>query len=161
MTKANEIILWRHADAEPINGEMDDLERALSEKGKKQAKRMAKWLNQRLYNQALILSSPALRATQTADALDRKYHIEKNIAPTATPRGVFRIMTQHFDTDIKDKQQILLIGHQPYVGKLAAMMLGIGDIDLGIKKGSVWWLRADKDEPLRFKLITVMSPSLL
>ena len=61
-----DLILWRHADAEP--GEPDD-QRRLTAKGKKQARRAAEWLHGNLPNSARILVSPAVRAQQTASYL--------------------------------------------------------------------------------------------
>ena len=61
--------LWRHADAE--DGD-DDLARALTPKGAKQAARMAAWLDARLPKNARMIVSPALRAQQTAEPLSRE-----------------------------------------------------------------------------------------
>ena len=58
-----ELILWRHAEAE--DG-YPDLERALTEKGHEQAKKMADWLKSRLPKDTQVLVSPAKRAQQTA-----------------------------------------------------------------------------------------------
>ena len=60
-----ELILWRHAEAEP--GE-PDLGRKLTAKGEKQARRVAEWLQTRLPQTAKIYVSPARRAQQTAQA---------------------------------------------------------------------------------------------
>ncbi len=40
-----DLILWRHAEAEKANPGSDDLTRALTAKGEKQATRMAAWLD--------------------------------------------------------------------------------------------------------------------
>lgn len=53
-----ELILWRHAEAE--DG-YPDHERALTEKGHEQAKKMAAWLKPRLPKDTQILVSPADR----------------------------------------------------------------------------------------------------
>ena len=67
-----DLILWRHAEAEP--GE-PDLGRRLTAKGIQQAERMAKWLDRHLPATTRILSSPADRAQQTARALKRKFRV--------------------------------------------------------------------------------------
>ena len=64
------ILLWRHAEAA---AGFPDHERALTEKGRLQAKRMAAWLNARLPPETLVLVSPAVRAQQTARALKRDF----------------------------------------------------------------------------------------
>ena len=58
-----ELILWRHAEAE--DG-IPDAKRPLTERGQKQARKMAKWLRKRLPEDTRIIVSPALRCRQTA-----------------------------------------------------------------------------------------------
>ena len=60
-----DLILWRHAEAEDAAPGMTDLERALTGKGQKQARRMGQWLNSQLPDSCRILSSPAVRTLQT------------------------------------------------------------------------------------------------
>jgi phosphohistidine phosphatase len=73
-----DLILWRHADAEP--GE-PDLARPLTAKGIKQAERVAGWLDGRLPDGCRILVSPADRAKQTALPLKRKFRVVDELAP--------------------------------------------------------------------------------
>ena len=61
-----DLILWRHTEAVDATLRMPDAERTLTAKGERDAKRMAKWLNDRLPEDALILVSPAQRTQQTA-----------------------------------------------------------------------------------------------
>ena len=56
-----DLILWRHAEAQLIKPGQDDIDRALTPKGERQAARMAQWLNQRLAESTRILVSPAVR----------------------------------------------------------------------------------------------------
>src|SRR5204862_4053657 len=83
--KQVDLILWRHADAEDGN---DDLARALTPKGLKQAARMAEWLEKRLPKSARVLVSPAKRAQQTAEPLARERKTSQDIAPGAKPAAV-------------------------------------------------------------------------
>ena len=62
-----DLILWRHAEAEDGS---PDAKRKLTPRGRKQAKQVARWLKQRLPADARILVSPAIRAMQTAEALE-------------------------------------------------------------------------------------------
>ena len=64
-----DLILWRHAEAEDADGEISDLDRCLTRRGEKQAKRVARWLLEYLPDTRRILVSPARRTRQTADAL--------------------------------------------------------------------------------------------
>ena len=68
-----DLILWRHAEAVAERPDLDDLERALTPKGERQAQRMGEWLNQRLAESTRILVSPALRCQQTVRGLGRSF----------------------------------------------------------------------------------------
>ena len=80
-----DLILWRHAEAEP--GE-PDLGRRLTAKGLKQAERMAAWLERHLPDTTRILVSPAERAQQTARALKRRFRTVPEVAPGASAAAV-------------------------------------------------------------------------
>lgn len=54
-----DLILWRHAEAYDADGGLDDLDRALTPKGERQARRMAEWLGRHLPSTAKVLVSPA------------------------------------------------------------------------------------------------------
>ena len=56
---------------------------------------------------------------------------------------------------------LLLVGHQPYLGQLARYLLGVTEIELHIKKGAIWWLRRLESVPGRYQIITVQTPSKL
>jgi hypothetical protein len=80
-----DLILWRHAEAVDLReGETDDLSRALTPKGERNAARMAQWLNQVLPATTRVLVSPALRTQQTAAALERKFKTVAALAPDGT-----------------------------------------------------------------------------
>ncbi|MEQ1658387.1 MAG: histidine phosphatase family protein, partial [Hylemonella sp.] len=64
-----DLLLWRHAEAHEAQPGGDDLVRALTPRGEKQAARMAGWLDRQLPEGARILVSPARRTEQTALAL--------------------------------------------------------------------------------------------
>src|SRR5258705_13797921 len=80
-----DLILCRHAEAEP--GEQD-LGRRLTAKGIQQAERMADWLDRHLPATTRVLSSPADRAQQTAQALERKFRGVPALVPGGTGSAV-------------------------------------------------------------------------
>ena len=88
------LILWRHAEA--IDS-VPDLERELTRKGHRQARKMAAWLNQQLPSRVRVIASPAKRAQQTASALADKIECVDSIAPgaSAKPRYLARSMFFH------------------------------------------------------------------
>jgi len=152
-----DLILWRHAEAHVIKEGQNDLERALTTKGERQAQRMAEWLNQRLAHSTRILVSPAVRTQQTAKALDRNYKTIAAIAPEASPVAV---LTAARWPDASEP--VLVIGHQPTLGQVAALLLGQAHQTWVLKKGAVWWLRQREREGVSQVFVqAVQSPDLL
>ena len=138
-----ELILWRHADAE--DG-ADDLARKLTAKGEKQAQAMAKWLRARLPAKFALVASPAVRAQQTAGALDSSIETDNSLAPGASPAAIVKAAERR-------KGLVIIVGHQPDLGRAAAQLLGMKG-ECRIEKGALWWFDDDK-------VRAVMSPDLL
>jgi len=149
-----ELILWRHAEAE--DG-INDLARELTPKGRKQAAKMAGWLNERLPKECMVLASPAARAKQTASALGRPFEIVPAISPGAGWEDVIEAAGWPGDDD----GYVLVTGHQPTLGEVAAHLLGAKG-SLVIRKAGVWWFssrnRAAGNEVV---LRAVMTPDLI
>ena len=61
-----DLIFWRHAEADDWVEGCDDMQRSLTGRGEKQAKRMAAWLDRQLPEGTRIVCSPARRCEQTA-----------------------------------------------------------------------------------------------
>lgn len=149
-----DLILWRHADA--VDG-VPDMERALTAKGLKQAAQMAAWLNARLPKDALILVSPAKRAMQTAQALERPLQIVKKIAPGADAMSVM-LAAGWPDAG----GTVVVVGHQPSLGQTASLLMCGAESDLGIKKGGLWWLTNRVRQETQQTLVrVVMTPELV
>ena len=55
-----------------------------------------------------------------------------------------------------------MVGHQPTLGVVAALLLGDSSQTWAIKKGAVWWLRdRDREGGARVVLQAVQSPDCL
>ena len=127
-----DLILWRHAEAEP--GE-PDLGRRLTAKGIKQAERVALWLDGHLPDTTRILASPADRAQQTALALKRKFRVVPELAPGAAASDVLAAAGWP-----DSREAVLVVGHQPTLGEVAASLLAGEDLPWSVRKAAVWWL---------------------
>jgi phosphohistidine phosphatase len=127
-----DLILWRHAEAEP--GE-PALGRRLTAKGIKQAERMAAWLDGHLPDTCRVLVSPADRAQQTAIALKRKFRPVDELAPGASAGA---LLTAAGWPDAREPA--LIVGHQPSLGEVAALLLSGSAASWSVRKGAVWWL---------------------
>jgi phosphohistidine phosphatase len=157
-----DLILWRHAEAEAQSAAGGDLERRLTSKGERQAERMAAWLNQRLPAGTRILASPARRTQQTAQALDRRF---KTVAALAPGAGVDDVLAAARWPEVNEP--VLVVGHQPVLGQVAARLLAGagpdgGERDWAVRKGAVVWLRQrDREDDAQVVLLAVQGPDLL
>jgi phosphohistidine phosphatase len=132
-----DLLLWRHAEAEEGT---PDLKRKLTARGEKQALEMAEWLQQHAPKNLQILVSPALRAQQTAKALNLPFLTDKRLGPDASvPDLLSAAGWPHGAPTSKRNAAVLIIGHQPVLGKTAALLLAGTEADWTIKKGAVWW----------------------
>jgi phosphohistidine phosphatase len=159
--QAVDLILWRHAEAE--DGLVDetqtplDLNRSLTQRGEKQALRMAAWLDRQLPEGARIWVSPARRCEQTALALGRKYKVRTELAPDAKAEQLLELVQWP-----AHKSPVLIIGHQPVLGQTIAQLLGLREAECAVKKGALWWLRnRERDGQSQTLIVTVQSPELL
>ena len=149
-----DLILWRHADAE--DGVPDEARR-LTAKGEKQAQQVGRWLKSHLPEGARILVSPARRAQQTASALGREYVTSKEVGTAAS---VVSVMAAAGWPDAKGA--VVVVGHQPTLGRIAAVLLSGAEADWSVKKGGVWWFSNRlRDDETQTVLRAVMSPEFL
>lgn len=149
-----DLILWRHAEAEDTV--LDDA-RELTGRGRKQASRMADWLNPRLPPDIRVLASPAVRTRQTAQALGREYDVVQALAPGASADEVLAAAGWP-----DAAYPVLIIGHQPTLGQVAMRLLTGQTGDLTVKKGAIWWFQARAREgQMQVVLRAVAAPDWL
>lgn len=146
-----DLILWRHAQAEEGS---PDHARELTAHGRKQAQRMGSWLDRVLPSSCKILSSPTARTVQTVEALGRKYKIIEAIGPDATADVVLQAAGWP-----DARGQVLVVGHQPWLGRVASLLLTGVEQDWTIKKSNAWWIaQRDRDEGNSIYLKAVLAP---
>ena len=112
-----DLILWRHAEA--ADG-TPDLARKLTVTGTKQALDVAHWLRPRLPKHTRVIVSPAARTLETAKALTQDFEIVRDLAPGASPVAVLAAARWP-----EQKGAVLVVGHQPTLGLLAAMLIAV------------------------------------
>lgn len=149
-----ELILWRHAEA--VDG-LPDMERHLTDRGLRQAERMAGFLRSRIPQDTRILVSPAKRAQQTAHALTKHFTTEPAIAPNCSVQSLLDAANWP-DGD----GCVLMVGHQPVLGEAAARLLCDSQVSFSVKKGAVWWLTGRPDDgDYQTNLRLVIAPDFL
>ena len=141
------IYIIRHAIAvdEGTPEYEQDSERPLTDKGRKKMRQIAKGLRKLGVEFDLILSSPYIRANETAEILASEFKMKKkvvfseNLIPMADPDLLI--------PEINDKysvESIALVGHEPHLSALIGMLTSENPhLDITLKKGGVCYLAAD------------------
>jgi phosphohistidine phosphatase len=135
-----DLYLIRHADALPLSegGITDDAERPLSKDGKAQAKKLGTALPRRQVQLELVLTSPLLRARQTAEGMLESWTPPKpelrlcdELAPGGSSKKLARFLRQ------SGAGSVALVGHQPDLGVHAAWLIGSKKAQVDFGKGGV------------------------
>ena len=143
------LYLMRHGFAvEPgTPGYDSDGERPLTSKGERRVRRVAEALAKMEVSFDLIFSSPLVRARQTAQALveeakdKQKVQLTEHLAPGGSPKELIELLQGASGP----AQEILLVGHEPDLSRLASLLLTGGDGPTVIfKKGGTAKLAIDK-----------------
>ncbi|MFN0162823.1 MAG: SixA phosphatase family protein [Burkholderiales bacterium] len=151
------LILWRHAEADDGS---NDMKRELTRRGLKQAAAMADWLRIRVPEDAALLASRATRSQQTAASLSSHFAVVKSLDPD---RGVEDLIAAvDWPHGGAESRTVIAVGHQPTLGRVAALLLGGHEDDWAIRKGAVWWFsNRTRGEETRTILRAAILPELL
>ena len=153
-----DLILWRHAEAEPGGPDLPDEARKLTKKGIRQASKMAYWLDSNLPESCRILVSPTQRTRETMHALERKFKVVHELGPEACAEDVLKAANWPNSRD-----PVLIVGHQPYLGQVAARLIMPHQQECAVRKGNVWWItqKLHEETGLQTYLKAIMTPDLV
>lgn len=160
MIDAVELYLLRHAHAgDPAEWDGPDEERPLSVKGEKQTDRLARFLAGIGFQPDAIITSPKVRAAQTAEIVAHRLGMPVGLDDrlagdlgTSTIEAILR--------DAGDPIRPVLVGHDPDFSSLVGMLCGAGNVPM--RKGAL--ARIDIRRPLqpgRGELRWLLPPDLL
>jgi phosphohistidine phosphatase len=134
-----ELFLMRHAEAESPALYTEDRQRPLTERGCHRQQQTVRVLAPLLQPLDHLLTSPILRARQTADITASAITCATPVAETAiladacTPGAVFNLLQTY-----THNARILCVGHEPHMSHLSAVFLdGEGRSHLAFQPGSV------------------------
>lgn len=155
-----ELHFLRHADAgDPLAWTAPDARRPLSPKGEKQADRLGRFLVGTAFRADLFLTSPKVRAAQTADIVAR--HLESRVVVDERLAGGLTIAAiEAILSDAGDPERPVLVGHDPDFSELVEELTG--SPALVMRKGAM--VRLDADRPLvagSAQLTWLVPPELL
>lgn len=116
-----QLILLRHANAEPVQPGQADADRPLSVRGQAEADAAAAWLKAHALQPTRVLCSPAKRTRETLERVlavlgytDVRY--EPRIYD-ASPGTLMAVLDEHADVD-----RVLMVGHNPGFEQTAALL---------------------------------------
>jgi phosphohistidine phosphatase len=145
MARRVELYLVRHAIAEERGPKWpDDTERPLTSKGKARFREVVSALRSMELHIDVVLSSPLVRARQTADLLAAglepapAVELVEALAPGAPPHAILDAVRR------ARRARVACVGHEPDLGVAAAHFIGAAR-PLAFKKGGI--CRIDVDAP--------------
>jgi len=126
--------LLRHAHAgDPFGWDGDDALRPLTNKGRKQSDRLGRFLDAYGIRPDVIISSPKVRALQTAEivggTLGMTWRVDERLAEDFGSRELFALIEE------SGAREPMLVGHDPDLSMLLAYLVDTAGISM--KKGSL------------------------
>ena len=139
---------------------MSDAERALTEQGRAQLANTSLALERLGLKPGIILTSPLVRAAQTAElvapALGAPVEQATELQPGCSLSDL-QLLVQRYEHDI-----IVLVGHEPDFSSLAAQLINADERGIALKKGGI--IRIDVQGKLqagRGRLAALFTPKML
>jgi phosphohistidine phosphatase len=141
---AVELYLLRHAHAgDPEAWQGPDEQRPLSSKGKRQSERLGRFLSVMGFKPAAVITSPKLRASQTAEIVADR--LDLSVAADDDLAGPLSLSTIEAILDRAGRPaSVVLVGHDPDFSELLGELIGSQNVPM--KKGAL--ARIDAERPL-------------
>lgn len=145
------LYIVRHAIAEQRDSnssEQEDSQRPLTDEGRKKMRKIARGLQELGVQIDLLLTSPYVRAADTALILQKKLNLDKEVLVTTDnliPGGEADRLVKEINDRLGSAQSVAIVGHEPGLSRFISVLLS-GDPTLPIllKKGGVCKLSMDK-----------------
>jgi phosphohistidine phosphatase SixA len=116
-----ELILLRHAHAEPGNAGLTDFDRPLSPQGLAEAEAAGRWLAEHGLVPDRVLCSPARRSRETLESvLAAIGYVEQRLEDDiyeATPGALLDLADRH-----REVERLMMVGHNPGFERMAALL---------------------------------------
>lgn len=135
------LYLLRHAEAEDVAS--SDAARQLTPKGEQQAARVGKFCHEHGVVPPVILTSPVTRARQTAEIVQKEIGQPELLEVKWAACGMDPWVAMDQINDMKKFPAVMLVGHQPDLGGLAAALLGLTSVHpLRVRKALLMGIEA-------------------
>jgi len=132
------IYLLRHGIAEDAGPRTPDARRELTEKGRTKLAGVLRLAKRAEVQPELVLSSPLVRAVQTAEMAREILHVESPIqqTPVLVPEGSPQAVWDEL-RGLRNLEEVLLAGHEPLLGELAGWLLGVPSLQVQMAKAAL------------------------
>jgi phosphohistidine phosphatase len=158
-----EIYILRHGDAEPRSVEVEEADRKLTPKGRRDVEHVMCAAYAAKACPELVLSSPYRRALETAQIAIRELDPQPPLAQTQAlvPEGRLELLWKELRSH-SAANEILLVGHEPQLSQLVAYLLAVPGLRFDMKKGALVRISMDRlgVQPSG-ELKWVLTPSLV
>jgi len=161
-----EIYIMRHgiATRRGSDGSFDDSKRKLTAEGREKMQKIASGLERLAVEIDWIVSSPLVRAVETAQIVADSFEtkVPMDLCDALRP-GEAAEKLMLFLAKQPERKRVLLVGHEPDLSSLAARLIGAGpDANLVLKKGGCCLITSDHLPPkLQGKLVWWLPPRVL
>jgi phosphohistidine phosphatase len=153
-----DLILLRHGKAEDINAGGDSA-RELVEKGRHQARRAAKLLKHAGKLPEIVLTSPLVRARQTAEEFCDAGGLPGAVIQGWLACGMDPGTAMRELAGFQEFKRVAIVGHEPDFSSLVESVLGVSGGAVVFKKGAVACLRVNP--PARHGSLLFLIPPKL
>lgn len=155
-----ELLLLRHGQAEDFNPS-GDAARTLTEKGRRQSRRVGRLLLDLDQRPDIALTSPRVRCQQTAELFAEAARMPGPVVQSWLDCGMTRDLAISELRAFNDFNRVLLVGHEPDLSSLVESLLGVGcGASVEVKKGALvgfWMTASGGSAVLRF----VVPPKMM
>ena len=153
------VLFVRHAEADELGHGIpgEDEKRPLTRKGRRQCEKLAAALEVLELKPRLILSSPLVRASETAEILSQNLKRApepiktRSLLPAASWSDLKREIARHGDVLAGKRAKaavVIVVGHQPNLAEMVAVALTGMVSEFKIAKGGCVGLEWNDDKPL-------------
>jgi phosphohistidine phosphatase len=135
------LYILRHAIAAPHGSAGNDHDRPLTPEGIRKMRSIAKAMREELgLAFDLILSSPFLRAKQTAEIVAKEFNAKRALkySDHLTPNGSAKELIHTLRSQHASAENVVLVGHEPYLSQLISTLAGgTPDFAVNLKKAGL------------------------
>ena len=156
----DEIYILRHGHAEQVENIINDFDRALTVEGIEKINRLGSFFNTLETKLEIVLSSPFLRAKQTAEILVSNLNPKPEIKIVdflscgASSKDISKGLL-----DYSTNKSILIVGHSPDLDVFLGKLIGAGKVNL--KKGALAKVNFENNIEISGELEWLITPKIV